>query len=286
MKNFPEKFNAKNFTVTGANRGIGWNIVKQLLENPISAQWKIVLCARDAERGKEALAKLGTPSNVHLATVDVSNEESVNSLVQQLRNELSVQKINVLINNAGHVSMGALCHESALKTLDINYRGVKLVTETLLNNDMIDNHDKNSHIIMVSSQLSVIANGNEPKSQLFKEYRSLSNEQIDQLLDQYLQDVKQGGDSAEQFVSEKGWPTSSYRLSKMALNAYSRLLADKLQQVRVNMCCPGWCSTDLGGPQAPRTPEQGAAVAVWLATSPDVSNVTGKFFFENKEMEF
>ncbi len=268
--------------------------MKQLLENPISAQWKIVLCARDAERGKEALAKLGTPSNVHLATVDVSNEESVNSLVQQLKNELSVQKINVLINNAGYVSMGALSYESALKTLDINYRGVKQVTETLLNNDMIDN-DKNSHIIMVSSQLSVIANGNEPKSQLFKEYQSLSNEQIDQLLDQYLQDVKQGGDSTnvEQFVSEKGWPTSSYRLSKMALNAYSRLLADKLRQVsptasnvRVNMCCPGWCSTDLGGPQAPRTPEQGAAVAVWLATSPDVSNVTGKFFFENKEMEF
>ena len=74
-----------------------------------------------------------------------------------------------------------------------------------------------------------------------------------------------------------GYP--GYRLSKAALNALTRILADELEDtsVKVNSVCPGWVKTDMGGPDAPRTPEQGVQTIVWLATLPD-DGPTGGFF--------
>ncbi|MBD2099199.1 SDR family oxidoreductase [Trichocoleus sp. FACHB-591] len=74
-----------------------------------------------------------------------------------------------------------------------------------------------------------------------------------------------------------GYP--SYRMSKTALNALTRILANELQgsNILVNSVCPGWVRTDMGGPDAPRTPEQGADTIAWLATLPD-GGPTGGFF--------
>ena len=74
-----------------------------------------------------------------------------------------------------------------------------------------------------------------------------------------------------------GYP--GYRLSKAALNALTRILADELKGtgVKVNSVCPGWVRTDMGGADAPRTPKQGAETIVWLATLPD-DGPTGGFF--------
>jgi NAD(P)-dependent dehydrogenase (short-subunit alcohol dehydrogenase family) len=71
----------------------------------------------------------------------------------------------------------------------------------------------------------------------------------------------------------------AYRVSKTALNAFTRVLAADLAGtgVLVNACSPGWVRTDLGGPHAPTTVEQGAATPVWLATLPD-HGPTGRFF--------
>ena len=71
----------------------------------------------------------------------------------------------------------------------------------------------------------------------------------------------------------------AYRISKAALNALTRILAVEAadSSIKVNSACPGWCRTDLGGADAPRSPEEGIDTVVWLATLPD-DGPTGGFF--------
>ncbi len=78
-----------------------------------------------------------------------------------------------------------------------------------------------------------------------------------------------------------GYP--SYRISKTALNALTRILANELKgtNILVNSVCPGWVKTDMGGANAPRTPEQGADTIVWLATLPDNGPTSG--FFRDRQ---
>jgi NAD(P)-dependent dehydrogenase (short-subunit alcohol dehydrogenase family) len=78
-----------------------------------------------------------------------------------------------------------------------------------------------------------------------------------------------------------GWP--GYRISKTALNALTRILADELKStnIKVNSMCPGWVRTDMGGPNAERTVEKGAETIVWLATLPD-DGPSGGFFRDKR----
>jgi NAD(P)-dependent dehydrogenase (short-subunit alcohol dehydrogenase family) len=76
---------------------------------------------------------------------------------------------------------------------------------------------------------------------------------------------------------EAGAP--AYRISKTAVNALTAILAAEMagSHIKVNSVCPGWCRTDLGGHDAPRSPEEGIDTVVWLATLPD-DGPSGGFF--------
>ena len=75
----------------------------------------------------------------------------------------------------------------------------------------------------------------------------------------------------------------SYSASKAALNALTRMVADATRgrNVLVNAVDPGWVRTQMGGPGAPRSIEQGVDTLVWLATLPD-GGPTGGFFHDRK----
>lgn len=79
----------------------------------------------------------------------------------------------------------------------------------------------------------------------------------------------------------------SYCLSKLALNGATIMLSQALrsQQIAVNSICPGWVKTDMGGDSAPRTAEQGADTAVWLATEAP-RNQTGKYWRDRKVISY
>lgn len=79
----------------------------------------------------------------------------------------------------------------------------------------------------------------------------------------------------------RGWP--AYRVSKLALNALTRMLADELtdSNILVNSVTPGWVRTRMGGEQAPLEPSQGADTILWLATLP-ADGPSGGFFEDRK----
>jgi NAD(P)-dependent dehydrogenase (short-subunit alcohol dehydrogenase family) len=81
-------------------------------------------------------------------------------------------------------------------------------------------------------------------------------------------------------LADMGGGSAAYRISKTALNALTRILAAEEPGVRVNSICPGWVRTDMGGEGAPRSVEEGADTAVWLATAPHVP--TGMFLRDRK----
>lgn len=78
----------------------------------------------------------------------------------------------------------------------------------------------------------------------------------------------------------------AYRISKTALNALTRMLAAELAGtgVLVNAADPGWTRSGMGGPSAPRGPEEGADTPVWLATLPEGDGTTGGLFAERRPL--
>lgn len=84
-------------------------------------------------------------------------------------------------------------------------------------------------------------------------------------------------------LDDMGDGTPAYRVSKTALNALTRMVAKAAEgdNILVNSICPGWVRTDMGGPGASRSVEQGAETAVWLAMLPH-DGPTGGFFRDKK----
>lgn len=88
-------------------------------------------------------------------------------------------------------------------------------------------------------------------------------------------------------LAQMGGGHPGYRTSKAALNALTRILHAELsgRGLRINAVCPGWVRTELGGPAATRSVEEGAAGIVWAATlGPD--GPSGGFFRDGRPIDW
>lgn len=85
-------------------------------------------------------------------------------------------------------------------------------------------------------------------------------------------------------LTEMGSGRPAYRISKTALNGFTRFLAAEAPWLSVNSLHPGHVQTDMGGSYAPRSVEKGADTAVWLATTPDPGS--GAFYFDRKKIQW
>ncbi|KAI5056573.1 hypothetical protein GOP47_0028391 [Adiantum capillus-veneris] len=135
-----------------------------------------------------------------------------------------------------------------------------------------------ARIVNISSDYGKLEKlGNAVLRQEIGDVETLTEEKIDRFVEKYLEDVKEGR------IIGAGWPPSTYSVSKIASNAYTRVLARSLeerpegQRIYVNCVSPGYCKTDMTSNQGFYAAEHGAETPVWFALLP-ANGPTGQFF--------
>ncbi|GAA0174836.1 dehydrogenase [Lithospermum erythrorhizon] len=273
--------------VTGANRGIGFEIAHQLALHGLT----VVLTSRATAVGEEAKKVLQEGGlNVAFHQLDIDDIESIKSFADWIKETYG--GLDILVNNAGvNFNVGNdNSVEFAEKVIKTNYYSTKNVTQALI--PLMRPSASGSRIVNVSSRLGRL-NGKRNKlgdielREQLGNVDTLTEELIDKMVDSFVQQVKDGT------WQSGGWPevSTDYSLSKLAVNAYTRFLAKTLSdrpegsKIYINCYCPGFVKTAMTGWAGHTSPEDGADTAVWLALIPDLS-VSGKFFAERREVNF
>lgn len=226
--------------ITGANKGIGFEICRQLA----ARHFRVLLGARNPDLGHQACEELSASgADARFVQLDVTRPDSIHAAseaVASLTNHL-----DVLVNNAGicedaKLSVLQVSPEIVQRTFETNTLGPLLLTQRL---GPLLLKSKAGRIINVSSGLGSLTD------------------------------------------MGSGYP--SYRISKAALNALTRILAAELapKKVAVNSVSPGWVRTDMGGSDAKLSVEEGADSIVWLAADAPQS-LTGRFIADRKAVHW
>jgi NAD(P)-dependent dehydrogenase (short-subunit alcohol dehydrogenase family) len=256
---------AKTALVTGSNRGLGLETVKQLA----AAGFHVIGTSREESSGRKVIEGLGKGRDVVWEPLDVSDQASIVALAKKLEKD-SVE-LDVLVNNAGTSMKGFDAHV-AERTNAVNFFGTMHVTDALVSRI----RDK-GRIVNVSSGMGEL--GSNYSDEIKKRFLDpeLDREKLVALVNEFIRDV------AALVHADRGWPSSAYRVSKAAMNAFTRIVAKELASrgILANAVCPGWVKTDMGGPSAMRDVETGGRSIVWGALIPD-DGPTGGFFRDGK----
>jgi NAD(P)-dependent dehydrogenase (short-subunit alcohol dehydrogenase family) len=234
--------------VTGANKGIGLEICRQLAK---LEDIEVVLTSRSKEKGLKACELLHKEElPVRYCQLDVTHAASIIGLREFLEREFG--RCDILVNNAGiFPDTGCAGDDDWPSLFDTPIARMREAMETnvygpmLLCQALVPLMKKNKYgrIVNLSSGMGQLThmNGHCP----------------------------------------------AYRVSKTAINALTRILSDELkhENILVNSMCPGWVKTDMGGAGANRELPEGADTAVWLATLGD-DGPRGGFFKDRKAFEW
>jgi NAD(P)-dependent dehydrogenase (short-subunit alcohol dehydrogenase family) len=240
---------AKIALVTGANKGIGYAIATGLG----GLGYRVGVGARDEARLETAVEKLrAAGADAFGVPLDVTSDQSVTQAAELI--ERQAGRLDVLVNNAGisgEVGPGWVQDPTTLdldlvrRVVETNVIGVIRVTNALL---PLLRRSPSPRIVNVSSGVGSVTRQADPDIQI-------------------------------------GPVMAAYAPSKSFLNAvtvqYARQFAGT--NILINAACPGLVATDFTGFLGPRTPEQGAATAIRLATLPD-GGPSGAFFEDEGEV--
>jgi NAD(P)-dependent dehydrogenase (short-subunit alcohol dehydrogenase family) len=229
--------------VTGANKGIGFEVARQLGQAGIT----VLMGARNAELGKAAAEKLqGEKLDVHFLHIDLEKADSIKAAAAIVAKDF--QHLDILVNNAGIIATGdglptQASVDSVRRTFETNLFGTIEVTQAML---PLIRKSSAGRIVNVSSGLASL---------------SLNS------------------DSAWEYAANK---FLGYGASKVALNMFTVQLAYELRDtnIKVNSADPGYTATDLNGHRGPQTVEEGVVAAMRLALLGE-DGPTGGFFDKN-----
>lgn len=233
----------KKVLITGANKSIGFETARQLLQNG----YYVYLGSRDLNNGQEAVEKLKAEglNNVEVIEIDVSNDESVRAARAEIGKKTDV--LDVLINNAGiSGGMPQLALSASIdqykRVFDTNLYGVVRVTQAFI--DLLQKSPQPRIVNVSSSQGSL----------------TLSS------------------DPTHPYYNHKG---AVYQPSKAALNMYTIALAYELRDtpVRVNAVDPGFIATDFNNHRGTGNVQE-AGVRIVKYAMIDSDGPTGRFFSE------
>jgi NAD(P)-dependent dehydrogenase (short-subunit alcohol dehydrogenase family) len=222
--------------VTGANKGIGLQIAKDLAAHGLT----VLVGSRDLEHGETAAKSVG--ADARALQLDVTNQASIAAAAERIRREFG--RLDVLVNNAGIAFAGkpGVPFEERLKSnvpssasiddvrrvYETNVFGVMAVTQAML---PLLREAPGGRIVNVSSSSGSLTRNSDPANP----HRSIFG--------------------------------AAYSPSKTALNAVTLAFAIELEStnIKVNAACPGFTATDLNSFRGTRTVQQGAREAVRLA---------------------
>ncbi|MDQ2821194.1 MAG: SDR family oxidoreductase [Pseudomonadota bacterium] len=241
-----EQQQGKIALITGANKGIGLDIARQLGQAGVT----VLVGARDAGRGRAATATLqGEGIDAHFVALDVCAADSIGAAAATINAVHG--RLDILVNNAGisDASDGPLASASidaARRLFDTNFFGPLAVTQAML---PLLKKAPTARIVNMSSSLGSMAVNSDPASPYF------------------------------------GVRLIGYNASKAALNMLTVQLAEDLRGtgIVVNAACPGYVSTDLNGHTGYLSTTEAATTPVRLALLPD-QELTGKFISAGGEV--
>jgi len=230
----------KTAVVTGANKGIGFEIARRLA----AEGYRVFLGARDRGRGEAAAAKLRAQGlDAHWLELDVTDDSSAVSAAEALAKETGT--LDVLVNNAGIAEGFGISPleepiEITKRVYEVNVFGPIRVTQAFM---PLLKASKAGRIVMMSSELGSIQSLLDPGNEFYA-------------------------------INALG-----YNSSKSALNAATVSIAKAAEPfgIKVNAADPGYTATEMNGNSGYRTVEQAAEVAVKLATVGEDGPTAGYF---------
>lgn len=252
----------KTILITGANSGLGFEAAKQLAKQG----HEIILLCRNKEKGEIAVSEIKSYSNnqnIHLYTANLASQKSIETVAQQIKKDIS--KLDVLLNNAGGVFNNFQLSEDGIEmTIANNHFNYFWLTYYLF--DLLKN-GKDARIINVASD------------------SHYSAKKID----------------IESFYQKKGnyFVLSAYEQSKLANVLFTYTLAEKAKpyNITVNALHPGFVYTPIGEKNGNKffgmvwsaasklfglSVEKGARSHIYLASSDEVKDISGKYFHNCK----
>uniref|UniRef100_A0A6N2MJJ8 Uncharacterized protein n=1 Tax=Salix viminalis TaxID=40686 RepID=A0A6N2MJJ8_SALVM len=219
-------------TVAVVTGELGFEIARQLADHGLT----VILTSRESSAGLEAanaLKELGLSVDFH--QLDVLDSLSIKKLAEWI--EQTYGGIDVLVNNAGvNYNLGAdNSVEHAQNVVATNYYGTKNVSQAL--------------IPLMRPSAVVLRLEDKDLREKLANLETLSEELIDRMVSTFLQQVEEGT------YTSGGWPQmfTDYSVSKLAVNAFTRLMAKMLsdrpdgQKIYINCYCPGWVKTAMTG---------------------------------------
>ncbi|KAF6203902.1 hypothetical protein GE061_002240 [Apolygus lucorum] len=263
--------------VTGSNKGIGFATVRNLCSQ---FDGIVYLTARDEDRGKRAVEELnkeGLKPAFH--KLDIDDKSSIDKFAAFIKEKHG--GLDVLVNNAAiliwHDSPEPLLKQ-AEETLKTNYYALKDVCNALF--PLLRPH---ARVVTVSSAAGFLQRINNEELRSRYADPNLTVEDLDKLVQEYIEDVKAGTQT------EKGY-SSPYSVSKIAASALARIqqkkfLEDPREDIVINHVHPGFVDTDLVQHKGPLTIEEGSVASTYAALLPkNCESPKGEYLWYDKQI--